>query len=142
MQDWMVFGLLSLLCWGLWGLFPKLASQTLPPQSAVLFNIMGSAAFVALFIAGNFLLNPGFSITFEPRGVAFAAMAGMAGVTGSIFLYFALSRGGNASVVVPMTALYPMITAFLALVFLQEAITFKQALGMGFAFVAIALFSF
>lgn len=141
MQDWLIFGLLALVAWGLWGLFPKLATAHISPSSAVLFNLAGSALVVLVFALSNYLLNPSFHIEFHSQGSAFAMMAGMAGTTGMVLLYFAMSRGGQASVIVPMTALYPVLTAVLALLFLQETITVKQAVGMLFAFTAIVLFS-
>jgi transporter family protein len=141
MQEWLAFGLLSLACWGLWGVFPKLATSHISPQSAFLFNVVGVmlvGAAVALYLA---VFQPPLRVDLHYPGSLFGVLAGAAGVSGTLFLLLALSRGGNASVLVPMTALYPLITALLALVFLHEAITAKQALGMLFALVAIVLFS-
>jgi transporter family protein len=54
--------------------------------------------------------------------------------------YFqAMVKGGKASVVTPVTALFPMVTVLLALVFLKERIGRVQWLGLALAFVAIYL---
>ena len=47
----------------------------------------------------------------------------------------------NASVVAPVTALFPMVTVLLALIFLKERLGRVQWLGLGLAFVAIYLLS-
>ena len=54
--------------------------------------------------------------------------------------YFeAMVKGGKASVVTPVTALFPMVTVVLALVFLKERLGRVQWVGLGLAFVAIYL---
>jgi transporter family protein len=48
-------------------------------------------------------------------------------------------KGGKASVVTPVTALFPMVTVLLALVFLKERLGRTQWIGLALAFVAIYL---
>jgi transporter family protein len=57
---------------------------------------------------------------------------------GTLFFFAAASRG-KISVVVSMTALYPLITIMLAAIFLREPITAKQVMGMLCAVAAIML---
>ena len=59
---------------------------------------------------------------------------------GTLFFFAAASRG-KISVVVSMTALYPIITIILAAIFLHEPITVQQVLGMLCAVAAIVLFT-
>ena len=42
------------------------------------------------------------------------------------------------SIVATLSALYPLVTIVLGIVLLQEAIVYKQAIGMGLAVVEIA----
>jgi transporter family protein len=49
--------------------------------------------------------------------------------------------GGKASVVSPVTALFPMVTVLLALIFLHERLGKVQWAGLALAFVAIYLLS-
>ncbi|MHC5080458.1 MAG: EamA family transporter [Planctomycetota bacterium] len=48
---------------------------------------------------------------------------------------------GKASVVVPLTALYPVVTLVLVFVFLREPLTAKQGVGIALALAAMVLFS-
>ncbi len=57
---------------------------------------------------------------------------------GGLFYIMAVGRG-KVSVIVTMTALYPIITIILAAVFLKEPITIKQGCGMILAVLSIVL---
>ncbi len=133
MGGWFPSALLALVLFGFWGFFPKLAVQYIPPRSAVLFQVAGSLA-VALCV----LPFVGFRPETHPKGALFAALTGIAGVLGTLFYYQAAGRG-RISLVVSLTALYPLITILLAAVFLREPLAPRQLLGMAFALVAIFL---
>jgi bacterial/archaeal transporter family protein len=63
---------------------------------------------------------------------------GMAGAVGGVFFYFALSKG-EASRVVTITSLYPMISVLLACLFLDEALTTQKIAGIACAVAAMIL---
>lgn len=69
-----------------------------------------------------------------------AILAGILGSLGYVFFIKALERG-KASIVIPLTALYPAITVVFALLLLKEKITVLQALGIVLALVATILMS-
>ena len=54
------------------------------------------------------------------RGVFWAFLTGILGGVGNMAYFEAMVKGGKASVVTPVTALFPMVTVLLALVFLKE----------------------
>jgi transporter family protein len=56
-----------------------------------------------------------------------------------LLFYLAALQNGRVSVIATLTALYPMVTIFLAALVLKERVTFNQYLGMGLAIVAILL---
>jgi transporter family protein len=134
-HNWFVSALLALIIYGFWGFFPKLAVSYISPQSALVYQVAGGmlVGALALFLVG-------FRPESHPLGVLFAILTGITGVLGTLFYYAAASRG-NISIVVSMTALYPLITICLAFFILHEPLTFKQIIGMVFAIVAIILFS-
>lgn len=140
MRDWFAFALLAFLVFGVWGLCAKIATNYVSSQSAVLYGVIGSAL-VGILYAAFLIVTAEFQPEFRPLGVIFAVLTGMTGTLGTLFVLYSLSRGGKASVVVPMTALYPVLTILLAALLLREEVTMKQALGMIFAIVAIVLFS-
>ena len=63
-------------------------------------------------------------------GVGWAILFGFFAVGGLIFLFLALERG-DASLVVPIGATYPVLSAILAAIFLTEVITPLRAIGIG-----------
>jgi transporter family protein len=63
-------------------------------------------------------------------GAGWAIAFGLLAVGGLVFLFLALERG-EASLVVPIGATYPVLSAILAAIFLTEVITPLRALGIG-----------
>lgn len=135
MQTWFIFALVALLLWGVWGLFPKLATNYLSPTSVMVFSGVGSG-----LVAAAILVFLSFRPEVHGRGVTFAILAGLVGTLGSIPFLYAISKG-KASVVVPMTSLYPLVTIILSLIILKEPVTLKQGFGIVLALVALLLFA-
>lgn len=135
MDNWLLTAFLALIIYGFWGFFPKLAVNYIQPTSALVYEIAGA---MLVGIASLFLIN--FQLDTHPKGILFAVLTGIAGMLGTLFFFAAASRG-KISVVVSMTALYPLITILLAAFFLREPISLKQIFGMFFAVLAIFLFS-
>lgn len=135
MPTWLIFAIVALVLWGVWGLFPKLATNYLSPSSVMIFSALGS---IPVIIAMLIFLN--FRPDIHSKGVTFAILSGLLGTLGTIPFLYAISKG-KASVIVPMTSLYPLVTIGLALLILKEPVTLKQGFGILFALVALVLFS-
>jgi len=67
-----------------------------------------------------------------------ALTTGLCGSLGGIAFFFALGYG-RASIIVPLSSLYPAITILLSLLFLGERPTPVQGLGIFFALVVAIL---
>ena len=133
MDEWFIFALVAVLLWGLWGFFPKLASNYLESKSLLVYEVLGVALMGFIIFA-----SIGFKPQFHTKGFIFALLTGIAGTSGLLFFLWALSKG-RASVVVTMTALYPLVTIVLASLILKEPITFKQGIGIIFALISMIL---
>jgi len=133
MQSWFLWTILSLVTFGFWGFFPKLAVQYINPQSALIYQVVGGVL-VGIVVMAMVGLRP----ETHPLGILFAVLTGITGVLGTLFYYSAASRG-QISIVVSLTALYPLITILLAIIFLHETLNPKQVVGLGFAIGAIVL---
>jgi uncharacterized membrane protein len=68
-------------------------------------------------------------------------LAGTANGLGTWFLFTAFERNAKASVAVPLTALYPLITVVLAYLFLSERLAALDWVGVALALVAGAMLS-
>ena len=118
---------------GAWGFFPKLAVSYISPQSALVYQVIGG-----LFVGFIALALVNFKPETHPLGILYAFLTGITGVLGTLFYYAAASRG-QISIVVSLTALYPLITILLAIIFLHESLVLKQYIGLCFALTAIIL---
>ncbi len=134
-DGWFVYALVALIFWGLWGFFPKIAGFYIDPVSILIYEIAGTIA------VGLVIILLGFRPEISNTGAILGVLTGITLTLGSLFFLFALSKG-KASVVVTMTALYPLITIILAVVILREQITLRQGIGMLLAFTAMILFSY
>jgi transporter family protein len=135
MQTWFIFALAALLLWGVWGLFPKLATNYLSPASVFVFSGIGNL--VVLIVVLVFL---NFRPDVHPRGITFAILAGLLGTLATIPFLYAISKG-KASVVVPLASLYPLVTIVLSFLILREPMTLKQGAGIVLALIALLLFA-
>ncbi len=77
----------------------------------------------------------------KSKGVALAFAAGTLVCVGNMAYYHALYLGGKASTVVPLTALYPLVTTALAVMLLGERLNSIQRLGLVLSVVSISLFN-
>jgi transporter family protein len=133
MKNWYWLPLATMVCWGAWGIFGKLASAQINSKLLVLVSITTSF----LLLWALFLVT-GFEVEKNARGLGYAVLAGVAGSIGSIFFYLAL-REGKTSVVVPLTALYPLVTVALGVLFLREDISTVKIVGIILALAATLL---
>lgn len=136
-MKWIAYALLCLLFWGVWGVVLKYVSTKLSWHQVYVFANV-AVIVVTLFLAyryrGEFNADPGI--------MAIAMVAGLLGTGGYLFLVLSLERGGNASVVIPLTALYPALAAVLSMAFLKEQVSALKALGIVLAVIAIVLLSY
>ncbi len=135
MAGWLMYSLLALVLWGLWGVFSKIAATHLPSWAIFLVEIC-----VYLLVGGfiwGLLRTP---VTWTFPGAAAAVAAGLSGGFALFFFLKALSTG-PAAVVVPLTSLYPVITVLLGITFLQENLSLRHLLGILMASAAVWLLS-
>ncbi len=137
MPRWLVFSLITIVVWGAWGAVSKMASTGIDADTNQVFFTIG-------------LLPLIFLVWWSPRvrggknrkaGMAWAFLTGILGGTGNIAFFHAFVVGGKASIVTPVTALFPLVTVMLAITFLHERIGTAQKIGLVLALAAIYLLS-
>ena len=136
MPSWFVLTLGVLGLWGLWGVFAKLASDNLAAKSVATMMGLGVAA-VAIILLSFMRFKPDWDMSGTPA----AFLAGVFLMAGLILFVFALSHGGKASIVVPMTGMYPVVTIVLSVAILKEQITPTTGVGIILALIAVFLLS-
>jgi transporter family protein len=136
-----LWSLITIAVWGAWGFLSKVASAEV---DVYLNQLLYTVGIVPLLVFVGWRVHK----EQEPRsarevrrGTMWAFLTGIIGGVGNIAFFEALVKGGKASVVAPATALFPMVTVVLALIFLKERLGRTQIAGLALAFGAIYLLS-
>ncbi len=121
-----VYIIITLFCWSIWGILDKKALET-STHAGVLFRLYGMALFQApvIFLYIKFT-QPPFDISAQTwLWTGLAAMFQMLAVAS----YLVAMTITDASLVLGATAAYPVVTQFLAVVFLGEKLLLNRTLG-------------
>jgi transporter family protein len=141
MPAWLFWSVATIVLWGVWGLASKIASDGVDAYTNQLLYTVGLAPPI-LFVGWSVWRHRQTDKREgRGRGVFWAFLTGILGGVGNLAFFQALVTGGKASVVAPVTALFPMVTVLLALIVLRERLGRQQWVGLGLAFVAIYLLS-
>lgn len=133
MKTWYLYSILTVVTWGLWGVFSKIASNYAKPKQALIFQTVGVLAFGLVV-----LVMEKFRIEWSAAGFSWAAIGGFLAFVGFLTFFAALEQG-KASTVVTLSALYPLVTILLSVAFLREKLTTRQGIGIVLAMIASAL---
>lgn len=133
MRPWLFPTFGAFVLWGLWSFIPKITTRFITPKSAILFEVAGG-----IVVAVLVLISVRFRPDIHPVGVALALTTGMLGFSGALFFLYAASKG-PISLVAVLSALYPVITVLLSVIFLKETICVKQWLGIALGLVSMIL---
>jgi uncharacterized membrane protein len=137
MPRWLRWTVLALLSWGVWAVMAKLIGGALSGTHNQALSTLGILP-VILALA----LSKKFSTTGNRRrGILYALASGAVSCVGNVFYYDALNRGGKAATIVPLTALYPLVTILLAMLLLEERLNRIQLGGVLLSLIAIYLFN-
>jgi len=138
MPRWLAFSLLTIIVWGAWGAVSKVASEGVDANTNQVFFTFGLLPLIAIVWRSSRNAAGG---TGRRVGIGWAFLTGILGGTGNIAFFRALVMGGKASIVSPVTALFPLVTVILAMTLLHERVGTTQKIGLGLALLAIYLLS-
>ncbi len=123
------FAVLASLIWGFAPALEKvgLNGRIVPYLGVVIRTI--PIAVIAL-IGLTFMGRLGAIASVDIKSALFVAAGGLvAGLIGQVVFYSAL-KSGEASVVVPVAATYPLVALLVSVIFLGEAFTIQKILGI------------
>jgi bacterial/archaeal transporter family protein len=124
-----------LITWGIAGLLQKLSTNHISAETALVWLTVG------FFLLDPWLYPQESILTYSSRSLVFALLSSLLNALGGWALLAAMKHGGRASIVVPFTALYPLVTVSLAPLLLHESITLSQGAGVACALIAVVFLS-
>ncbi len=132
---WFVYAVAAGLLWGVWGVVAKLISEEVNPfMNHLLFT-------VGMLFTLPFVIFKCKRSGFKLIGLLWGCMAGCFAIAGNIAVFFAFSKGGQASIVIPVTNLYPLVTIVIAMLAFKERLNLVNVLGILLAVPAILMLS-
>jgi len=134
-MPWIIYAGLAILLWGVNGLFMKLGTNRLSARSMVIWVTVGFVTLLPWMWKLTSLAG------LSPKVLMIGLIAGAVNGLGNWAVFACLERGAKASVAIPLTALYPLCTVALAMVFLGERPTGLQWIGIALALAGGAMLS-
>jgi uncharacterized membrane protein len=133
MPRWLTYTLIATAIWSVWGIVSALVSHEASPLATQVISTLGVVpAALFLFLSPAWKQGTNFKL-----GILFAALTGLSGSAGNLCLLRALSLKGPVSIVLPVSGMFPLVTALLAIVLLRERLNRIQAVGLVVALAAI-----
>ncbi|MGA2632379.1 MAG: DMT family transporter [Terriglobia bacterium] len=132
---WFWFALVVLVFWGACGIFQKLTTNHISAESAMIWLVVGYLLLQPFLYPGKVLFH------YSTQNIIWGLLSGFLSTLGSCGLYAALRCGGRASIVIPISAMYPLVVVVLAPFLLHESITLVQGCGVACALIGVALVS-
>ncbi len=134
-NSWFVYAVAAGLLWGVWGVVAKLISEEVSPyMNHFLFT-------VGMLFTLPFVVRKCTKATFKIKGLLWGCIAGCFAIAGNIAVFYAFSKGGQASVVIPVTNLYPLVTIIIAIIAFKEKLNLINIVGILLSVPAILLLS-
>ncbi len=135
MNRWVVYALVTVVLWGIWGALAGLSSQRGFPDTLVYCVWSLTMIPPALWV----LARNGWKVDFSPQAIVYGMAIGLLGAGGQMLLFKALTIG-PAYFIFPIISLSPAITIALSFALLRERTGKLGALGIVLALLALPLF--
>ena len=131
--SWQFLTLMSILFWGLWGFLSKVVTDKL--EWGTIFALLSIGTFIVVLTT-----TPASFIFKINKSMFIGLFAGTFCALGYFFFYRALLKA-DASAVIPISSMYIVVSAILAMIFLDEPVTVRRIGGILSAVIAIILLS-
>jgi len=132
---WFLIVGLVLILWGFTAVFQKLSTNYISAESTLVLRTVGFLVFMPFIYPRGELFHR------SAHSLGYGSLAGFLSALGCLGLFAAMKKGGKASIVGPLSALYPIIVVILSPFVLHESITALQGLGVLFGLIAVVLLS-
>ena len=136
MSKWFANAFIPIALWGVAGLLQKISTNHISGEFSTLCFLLAFLPVAVLIL----LLQP------LHRPVALntwllAAALGLSFSLGNMAILIAFANAGKASVITPMTGLYPVVSVPIAIVFLREQVSAREWMGICLALASVVALS-
>ena len=132
---WLWYSLLTLITWGVVGILQKLSTNYISAESSLIWLVVGFLLLEPFFYPGSAVLH------YSKVNLTYAVLSGLLNALGAWALFAALKSGGKASIVAPLTALYPVVVIVLVPLILHESVSRLQWTGVACSLIAVVMLS-
>lgn len=136
MNELLFLGLIVILLWGIWGFAAKVAISDIGLQAIFWISVISDILIVLYLLISNQF----FPLRLEEKGIMYSIISGITGGI-AIILFYILLKKYQASIVLPLTSLYPVVVVILGILILKEKITYLNGIGVVLALISIYLLS-
>jgi drug/metabolite transporter (DMT)-like permease len=134
LPPWLFWAVLAFFCYGTWAVLSKWFGEEVAPAHLQVMSTLGMLPVIGALAILKGPPDPGN----RRRGILVALIGGTVSCLGNIPFFDALA-GAKAAAVVPITALYPVVTVILAVVVLRERLDWLHVGGIALPVAAIYL---
>ena len=132
------WALLSMLVWGVAPILEKFGLSKISVFGGLIYRSLGVVLGALMIVLFKFDAVKE-TLLSSPKDWWFLTCGGLlASILGQIFFYHAL-KDGEASLVVPLAAAYPLVAFILGVIFLGEQVTATKIAGLAFILVGVFL---
>jgi transporter family protein len=135
LAPWLLYSIITVVAWGIVGLLQKLSTNNISAESSLIWLVVGFIAMEPFVYSGAAMFR------YSAWNMSWALLSGTLNALGAWALFAALKSGGKASIVAPLTALYPLVVILLVPFVLHESITKLQVAGIFCALISVLLLS-
>jgi transporter family protein len=132
---WFWITIVVLVLWGFTAVFQKVTTNYISAESTLVYRTVGFLLIVPFIYPGRELFHHSL------RSQTYGYLAGLLSALGCLGLFAAMKSGGKASIVGPLSALYPIIVVAFSPLVLHESITALQGVGVLCGLIAGVLLS-
>ena len=136
-RPWLLFALITTICWGVWGALMEIPEQEGFP--ATLGYVVWSITMIPCALVGLAIIR--WKLEYDLKSILYGSIIGFFGAGGQLLLFHALVEG-PAYLVFPIISLSPSVTIILSVFFLKETTTKRHWAGIALALIAIILLSY
>ena len=139
-MNWLIYGILAVLAFGLYNFFIKISSDKINIPLAV--GILGlSVAVIGFLVFGYFKLS-GQEILYTSEGLKFVILAGVFTAIAEFFYYLMFLRGAQLAIGLPLVVGGTVIVGtVLGIIFLKETLPVTKIVGLITTIIGIVILS-